>query len=136
MKYYTVYIDGNGVGYSAAVCPSGKEHIYFEPDISNNTTEYNGVILALFLLPHDCFAIVRTDSQLVCGHLERNWKINHEHLKRKVGVIRSLLEIKNITMKLEWIPRKQNIADRAIRKYMKRRRREAGQGCQTGTGCL
>lgn len=119
MQYITVYTDGNGDGHSIAVLPNGKFYIYYEEGATNNAAEYNGVVMALMAVDPDVILTVRCDSQLVCGHLGKGWKVNHDHLKDKIDLIRALQESKNITMIFDWIPRKENLADVMLRRHLK-----------------
>lgn len=127
MKYLTIFCDGNGDGHSIALFPSGQFYIYYEEGATNNECEYNAIITTLFAAPNNSYLIIKTDSQLVCGHLNKGWNVNLDRLKKKIEVIHTLAEMKNITLQLEWIPRKTNIADRALRRHLKATRR-AGQG--------
>ena len=124
MQYITVYTDGSGDGHSIAVLPNGKFYVYYEEGATNNAAEYNGVIMAIMSVDPGVYLTVRCDSQLVCGHLGKDWKINHEHLLEKFNTVRELQEAKEIRLILDWIPRKQNIADTMLRRYLKRERAE------------
>lgn len=128
MEYHTIYVDGNGDGHSVALFPPDRFYIYHEEGVTNNVTEYNAILLALFVADSDSFLTIKTDSQLAIGHLEKGWKINHKHIQTKVDLIRRVQGIKNISMKLEWIPRKQNLSDRVLRRYLKATRKAARMG--------
>lgn len=132
MEYITIYVDGNGDGHSIALFPRERFYIFYEPGATNNVTEYNAILLALFVAEVDSFLSIKTDSQLAIGHLEKGWKINHKHIQEKVDLIRQVQEIKNISMKLEWIPRKQNVSDRVLRRHLKVTRKAAQVGQTSG----
>lgn len=105
------YCDGSGWnGQTASYCiatNTGKtiKKEYKEPK-TNNEMEHTAVLEALKLAENG--DEIRTDSQLVVGHLIHNWKITHETLYSIAMQSKQILTQKEVIIR--WIPRKENNA--------------------------
>ena len=113
-----ILVDGSGDGHSVALFPGEEVFFSYERGASNNEAEFNAVILALENLPDDSNARIRTDSQVVVWHLSRREKVRHPSFLRKRAVVQDLIVQKNLKIDIQWIPRKQNHADRFLKHYI------------------
>lgn len=113
-----ILVDGSGDGHSVALFPGEEVFFSYERGASNNEAEFNAVILALENLPDDSNARIKTDSQVVVWHLSRGEKVRHHSFLRKRAVVQDLIVQKNLKIDIQWIPRKQNRADRFLKHYI------------------
>jgi len=113
-----IVVDGSGDGHSVALFPGEEVFFSYERGASNNEAEFNAVILALEHLPEHSHARIRTDSQVVVWHLSEYQKSRHPTFFRKKVAIKDLIVAKNIRLDIQWIPRKQNNADRFLKHYI------------------
>jgi len=113
-----IVVDGSGDGHSVALFPDEEVFFSYERGASNNEAEFNAVILALEHLPEHAHARIRTDSQVVVWHLSEYQKSCHSTFLRKKVAIKDLIVTKNIRLDIQWIPRKQNNADRYLKHYI------------------
>ena len=119
----TVYFDGSPSSSSTTVavvlCENGHRRTFidhFDQPLTNNQAEYLALIYALALLSSKGIkenVVVRGDSQLVIYQMNGIYKVREEKLKILHETAKRYLErFKNI--KLEWIPRRQNLAGRVL----------------------
>lgn len=113
-----ILVDGSGDGHSVALFPDSEVFFSYERGASNNEAEFNAVILALENLPDDTHARIRTDSQVVVWHLSGEKKNRHPTFIKKRLLIQDMILAKNLRVELQWIPRKQNHADRFLKHYI------------------
>jgi ribonuclease HI len=113
-----ILVDGSGDGHSVALFPGEEVFFSYERGASNNEAEFNAVILALENLPDDSHARIRTDSQVVAWHLSREERARHPSFTRKRLLVKDLILQKNLKIDIQWIPRKQNHADRFLKHYI------------------
>ncbi|NYT07823.1 MAG: reverse transcriptase-like protein [Methanomicrobiales archaeon] len=113
-----IQVDGSGDGHSVALFPGEEIFFSYERGASNNEAEFNAVILALENLPDHSHARIRTDSQVVVWHLSREERVRHPSFIRKRAVVRDLILQKNLEIDIQWMPRKQNRADRFLKHYI------------------
>ncbi len=113
-----VLVDGSGDGHSVALFPGEEVFFSYERGASNNEAEFNAVILALENLPENSHARIRTDSRVVVVHLSCNERIRHPGFVRKRAMVQDLIVQKNLEVDIQWIPRKQNRADRFLKHYI------------------
>lgn len=93
--------------------PFVLERKFFFGRGTNNSAEYLAVINALLWvkelrLPSGSTAEVNTDSQLVDGHFNKQWKVNEGHLKLLLEALRELvheLELKGTRVSIKKVPR-------------------------------
>jgi len=118
-----VYFDGSPSSSSTTVavvlCENNHRHTFvehFDQHLTNNQAEYLALIYALALLSSKGIeenVVVRGDSQLVIYQMNGIYKVREEKLKILHETAKRYLErFKNI--KLEWIPRRQNLAGRVL----------------------
>lgn len=113
-----IVVDGSGDGHSVALFPGEEIFFSYERGASNNEAEFNAVILALEHLPEHAHARIRTDSQVVVWHLAAAEKSQRSTFLAKKVAIQDLIVAKNIRVDIQWIPRKQNDADRFLKHYI------------------
>ncbi len=113
-----ILVDGSGDGHSIALFPDEEVFFSYERGASNNEAEFNAVILALENLPDYSHARIRTDSQVVVWHLSREERARRPSFIRKRAVVQDLILQKNLKIDIQWIPRKQNRADRFLKHYI------------------
>ncbi|MFQ6056046.1 MAG: RNase H family protein [Methanosarcinales archaeon] len=106
-----IWVDGSGDlfednGRIAVVFENGKEIVKRIGGATNNEAEYLALIEALKYCKGK--EEIFTDSQLLCGHLNMNWKVKAENLM--VYYLTSLRLLKEKKVKLKWIPRSKNKA--------------------------
>ena len=115
---YDIMVDGSGDGHSIALFPGEEVYFSYERGASNNDAEFNAVILALENLPLRAHARICTDSQVVVWHLSsRQDRRNATYLRKKVK-IEDLIACRQLKVEIQWIPRKENRADRFLKHYI------------------
>jgi ribonuclease HI len=113
-----ILVDGSGDGHSIALFPNDEVFFSYERGASNNEAEFNAVILALENLADHSSARIRTDSQVVVWHLSGSEKSRRPTFMKKRILIQELILEKNLRIDIQWIPRKQNHADRFLKHYI------------------
>jgi ribonuclease HI len=113
-----VLVDGSGDGHSVALFPDEEVYFSYERGASNNEAEFNAVILALENLPDHTAARIKTDSQVVVWHLAGEGKACRPTFIKKRLLIKDIILEKNLRIDIQWIPRKQNHADRFLKHYI------------------
>ena len=117
-----IYVDGSGWnGKRSGFCiyMEGREPIiqFTEEEYTNNDMEYSALLRSLdFANDGD---IIYSDSQLVVNQILGNWKINEIKFIKLAHDIYNILIGNNI--RLEWVPRAQNIAGNILEKEVKRK---------------
>ena len=126
-----IYIDGSccpnpGKGKAVAIIEKTEFHSKEKlmkklPDVTNNVAEYNALILALEYIQSRVLGIatgikpkqitICTDSKLIQGHMNENWKINKnvELVTRAKKLLHELRET-GIEITINWVPREKNVA--------------------------
>ncbi len=113
----SIYVDGSGgpnSGYGYFVIESGKSFYEKKPDLTNNQAEYLAIISALRDFGgSDDEIIIYSDSKNTVSQLNHEFAINNERLRtlareawELVGGYRSL--------RLQWVPRKENPAGKML----------------------
>lgn len=113
-----IWIDGAGshlAGQKARYCvvfEDGTEVVEdLPPGTTNNQAEYAALLHALRDRRARGAEII-TDSQLLVGHVTRDWKVNKAHLREPVTEARRLLrEQRSI---LTWVRREENRAGKRL----------------------
>jgi ribonuclease HI len=113
-----ILVDGSGDGHSIALFPNDEVFFSYERGASNNEAEFNAVILALENLPDRSSARISTDSQVVVWHLSGSERSRRPTFMKKRLLIQDLILEKNLRVDIQWIPRKQNHADRFLKHYI------------------
>lgn len=135
IRYVTIYVDGyckGNPGKGGAVVilewndTDGKTGKFVRDltllDTTNNRAEYESLILALREIMSEVEHIranqidikmditIFTDSQLLVGHLTKNWKVNkNEDLFNTVSFLMGQIKA-NHNLQLKYIPREENKA--------------------------
>lgn len=123
-----IYFDGsgeNGKGIHGAwlIIDEYEDHLDYkvyesinDEIYTNNEMEYLGFIrAALFANNEDTIV---GDSQLVIKQLLGEYKLKANNLKMLYTLAKDLINIKQL--KLEWVPREQNLAGNFLEKYLKK----------------
>jgi len=112
-----IWVDGSGVllrgqiARIAVVYADGRYLVDEVGDRTNNQAEYLALIKAL-KSEQALGAVIHTDSQLLVGHLTKNWKVNAPKLKELWKEASDLLQ--KTGAKLDWIPREKNRAGKLL----------------------
>ncbi len=88
--------------------------ITFNEKKTNNECEYEAVYAACRVC--NIGDTISTDSQLVYNQIINGWKVNAEHLKEYIRLIKQLVKDKEIN--LIWEPRELNKAGVYIERYI------------------
>lgn len=115
---YDIMVDGSGDGHSIALFPGEEVFFAYEKGASNNDAEFNAVILALENLPPRAHARISTDSQVVVWHLSARHPRRNASYIRKKAQIEDLIACRHLKVEIQWIPRKENRADRFLKHYI------------------
>jgi ribonuclease HI len=113
-----ILVDGSGDGHSVALFPDEEVFFSYERGASNNEAEFNAVILALENIPENSHARIKTDSQVVVWHLSGEERCRRPTFQKKRLLIQDLILEKGLRVDIQWIPRKQNHADRFLKHYI------------------
>jgi len=118
-----IYTDGSGPsshlgGKFIAVFMDNNDEVDFVQyresveELTCNEAEYHAVLLALEERLHGEEIEIFSDSKLVVNQLKKEnpWNINFEHLKILNSFARDIIDNFNLNVKLNWIPRDQNLA--------------------------
>jgi len=81
----------------------------FDSPVTNNEGEYRAVIRALEVYPE--VSEILTDSQLVVEQLNHRWHIKEDHLRE----LATRFWGHNTKARVTWVPRKQNLAGKALK---------------------
>ena len=90
-------------------------------EATNNIAEYSALILALEYIKSDLLSIttecrpkqiiICTDSKLINGHMNENWKVNANiALVTRAKKLLNEIRATGIKIMIEWLPREKNIA--------------------------
>ncbi|HNQ30088.1 MAG TPA: hypothetical protein PKM87_08220 [Methanolinea sp.] len=115
---YEIMVDGSGDGHSIALFPGEEVFFAYERGASNNDAEFNAVILALENLPPRAHARIRTDSQVVVWHLSATNPRRRANYIQKKAQIEEIIAARHLKVEIQWIPRRENRADRFLKHYI------------------
>jgi len=115
---FEIMVDGSGDGHSIALFPGEEVFFAYERGASNNDAEFNAVILALENLPPRAHARIYTDSQVVVWHLSTRHPRRPGTYLRKKAQIEEIIASRHLKVEIQWIPRKENRADRFLKHYI------------------
>lgn len=82
----------------------------FNENLTNNLMEYSGIVMAAIIASEG--DEILSDSQLAVRQINGEWKCKEKSLYPLCRAAASLITGKNL--KLKWIPREQNRADKVI----------------------
>jgi ribonuclease HI len=108
--------DGKGSGFAWLRRDTGQTHVEFADGFTNNQAEYKAILSALESVPKGSKVEVLTDSQVVCYQLSGEFRISDPDLADLFSLVRAVIEEKELSVRLEWVPRAQNLADKLIQK--------------------
>lgn len=117
MKVWTDGAGSHSKGQKARYCvvfEDGAEVLEDLPEgTTNNQAEY-AALLAALRNERSTGAHILTDSQLLVGHVTKDWRVNKDHLRGFVSEAKRLLAERGAT--LTWIPRETNRAGKLLEK--------------------
>ena len=113
----SVYVDGSGgekSGYGFFIKETGESFYEEKSGITNNQAEYLAIIQALKKFQNSSEEItIFSDSKNTVNQLNHEFAINNEKLR--ILAQESWLLIPKIpTLKIKWIPRKENLAGKML----------------------
>ena len=113
----SVYVDGSGgsnSGYGYFVKDTGESYYENKPDLTNNQAEYLAIISALkkFETSNDEI-IIFSDSKNTVNQLNHEFAINNEQLRTFAREAWALMA-KFSNLKIQWVPRKENLAGKML----------------------
>ena len=113
----SVYVDGSGgsnSGYGYFVKDTGESYYENKPDLTNNQAEYLAIISALkkFETSNDEI-IIFSDSKNTVNQLNHEFAINNEQLRTFAREAWALMA-KFSDLKIQWVPRKENLAGKML----------------------
>ena len=113
----SIYVDGSGgpnSGFGFFVKETGESFYKKEPNITNNQAEYMAIISVLkkFLGTTDEI-IIYSDSKNTVSQLNHEFAINNDQLRTLARETWDLIA-KFPNLKINWIPRNQNLAGKML----------------------
>lgn len=121
-----IYVDGSGGpngGYGYFIKETGESFYEKKPDITNNQAEYLAIISALKKVAEhwqkrndktENQVTIFSDSKNTVSQLNHDFAINNEHLRNLAREAWMLLGNLAIDVKIQWIPRKENLAGKML----------------------
>ena len=113
----SVYVDGSGgsdPGYGFFVKETGESFYEKKAGITNNEAEYLAIISALKKFENsDDEIIIYSDSKNTVSQLNHDYAINKEEL-RTLAREAWVLIAKFSKLKLQWVPRNENLAGKML----------------------
>jgi len=113
----SIYVDGSGgpnSGFGFFVKETGESFYKKEPNITNNQAEYMAIISALKKFSGTIDEImIYSDSKNTVSQLNHEFAINNDQLRNLARETWDLIA-KFPNLKINWIPRNQNIAGKML----------------------
>lgn len=113
----SIYVDGSGgpnSGFGFFVKETGESFYKKEPNITNNQAEYMAIISALKKFSGTTDEIViYSDSKNTVSQLNHEFAINNDQLRTLARETWDLIA-KFQNLKINWIPRNQNLAGKML----------------------
>jgi ribonuclease HI len=106
--------DGIGSGFAWVYEGSGKKDVQRKDGLTNNEAEYTGLLSAIRCLPNGAQAEILTDSTLMWGQFSGKYKVKVPALVKLLAEVRQVIQQKNLTVTVTWIPREENLAGRLL----------------------
>lgn len=106
--------DGKASGFAWIREDTKQHHIERIDGLTNNVAEYQAVISALKALPTGCAVEIFTDSTLVVSQLRGECRILDPKLAKLASEVKTISERKRLTLKVTWVPRRENLAGKLI----------------------
>ncbi len=121
VKPLTVFFDGagcrpNGEGSGFAwVCPeTGQRHVERVKGLTNNQAEYKAFLAAVQSVPDGSTVEMFSDSELICSQFNGYYRVKDYALQGLLSEILALILNKQLKLKLQWVPRSQNLAGKLL----------------------
>jgi len=113
----SIYVDGSGgpnSGFGFFVKETGESFYKKEPNITNNQAEYMAIISALKKFSGTTDEIIiYSDSKNTVSQLNHEFAINNDQLRTLARETWDLIA-KFPNLKINWIPRNQNLAGKML----------------------
>jgi len=113
----SIFVDGSGgpnSGFGFFVKETGESFYKKEPNITNNQAEYMAIISALKKFSGSTDEIViYSDSKNTVSQLNHEFAINNDQLRTLARETWDLIA-KFPNLKINWIPRNQNLAGKML----------------------
>lgn len=113
----SIYVDGSGgpnSGFGFFVKETGESFYKKEPNITNNQAEYMAIISALKKFSGTTDEIIiYSDSKNTVSQLNHEFAINNDQLRILARETWDLMA-KFPNLKINWIPRNQNLAGKML----------------------
>lgn len=116
-----IFTDGSGCrpdGKGSAIAwyreDSGEKAVERIDGLTNNEAEYNAVHSALKQAPNKSRVEILSDSDLVCCQFSGKWRVLDPKLDGLLSSIRELIKTKGLTVRLTWVPRRDNLAGKLL----------------------
>ena len=113
----SIYVDGSGgpnSGFGFFVKETGESFYKKEPNITNNQAEYMAIISALKKFSGTIDEIIiYSDSKNTVSQLNHEFAINNDQLRTLARETWDLIA-KFPNLKINWIPRNQNLAGKML----------------------
>ncbi len=113
----SIYVDGSGgpnSGFGFFVKETGESFYKKEPNITNNQAEYMAIISALKKFSGITDEIIiYSDSKNTVSQLNHEFAINNDQLRTLARETWDLIA-KFQNLKINWIPRNQNLAGKML----------------------
>lgn len=113
----SIYVDGSGgpnSGFGFFVKETGESFYKKEPNITNNQAEYMAIISALKKFSGITDEIIiYSDSKNTVSQLNHEFAINNDQLRNLARETWDLIA-KFPNLKINWIPRNQNLAGKML----------------------
>jgi len=109
-----IYTDGGEDKYCFVIPEKNVVKTFEKKGITNNEAEYLAVIEALKHVEEGSKVKILTDSKLVANQLKMEWHIKEERLKLLFKEVFEIIERKNLSFEIEWIPRSGNKAGKVL----------------------
>ena len=113
----SIYVDGSGgpnSGFGFFVKETGESFYKKEPNITNNQAEYMAIISALKKFSGITDEIIiYSDSKNTVSQLNHEFAINNDQLRTLARETWDLIA-KFPNLKINWIPRNQNLAGKML----------------------
>jgi ribonuclease HI len=105
---------GEGSGFAWVCSTRGMRNVERVNGLTNNQAEYHGFIAALSALPDGSSAELFSDSEVLCCQFSGQYKVNNSALLDLLAKAQALIQTKQLNVKLQWIPRAQNLAGKLL----------------------
>jgi ribonuclease HI len=105
---------GDGSGF-AWFCPdTGLRRVERVSGLTNNQAEYKAFLAALQNVPDGSTVEMFSDSQLICFQFAGTYRVKDCALQGLLSEIQALILTKRLKVKLQWVPRSQNLAGKLL----------------------